>query len=209
VIIRSSTGGAAPAMLPEADNPVADNPDSDRLLLTSMSMSAIAEPLTETGDCPQCLLGNLNWLLAQAHYALASELAAAFEPLEVTPRGHSVLGAAMTGTYTQKELAELVGLDKTTMVVTLDELEASGLAKRVPSSTDRRARVIEVTKTGRAKVTAANKIIARVQADVLASLDAAGGEALLASLGHLVRARLAEPAACKGVRRREPRAHGA
>jgi MarR family transcriptional regulator, transcriptional regulator for hemolysin len=172
-------------------------------------MSAIVEPVTETEECPQCLLGNLNWLLAQAHYALASELGTAFEPLGITPRGHSVLGAAMTGGYTQKELAELVGLDKTTMVVTLDDLEASGLAKRVPSSSDRRARVIEVTKTGRAKVTAANRIVARVQADVLASLGAAEGDALLATLGQLVRARLSEPAACKGVRRREPRAHGA
>ncbi|MDQ6805268.1 MAG: MarR family transcriptional regulator [Actinomycetota bacterium] len=172
-------------------------------------MSAIAEPFLGTEECPQCLLGNLNWLLAQAHYALASELATAFEPLGVSPRGHSVLAAAMTGTYTQKELAELVGLDKTTMVVMLDELEGSGLAKRVPSSTDRRARVIEVTKSGRAKVTAANKIVARVQADVLASLEAPEGEALLSTLGHLVRSRLAEPVACKGIRRREPRAHGA
>ncbi|HWC87146.1 MAG TPA: MarR family transcriptional regulator, partial [Solirubrobacteraceae bacterium] len=111
-------------------------------------MSALAEPLIDAEDCPQCLLGNLNWLLGQAHYALASELAAAVEPLAITPRGHSVLAAALTGTYTQKELAELVGLDKTTMVVTLDELEGAGLAKRVPSSTDRRARVIEVTKAG-------------------------------------------------------------
>jgi DNA-binding MarR family transcriptional regulator len=172
-------------------------------------MPAIAEPVTETESCPPCLLGNLNWLLAQAHYALASELAAAFEPLGITPRGHSVLGAAMTGAFTQKELAELVGLDKTTMVVTLDELEASGLAKRVPSSTDRRARVIEVTKTGRAKVTAANRIVARVQTDVLTSLGATEADALISTLGHLVSARLAEPATCRGVRRREPRAPSA
>ena len=36
----------------------------------------------------------------------------------------------MTGAYTQTELARLIGLDKTTMVVTVDELEAAGLAKR-------------------------------------------------------------------------------
>ena len=150
-------------------------------------MSVIAEPLVESEECPQCLLGNLNWLLAQAHYALASELATAFEPLGVTPRGHSVIAAAMTGTYTQKELAELVGLDKTTMVVTLDELEAAGLAKRVPSSTDRRARVIEVTKSGHAKITAANKIIARVQADVLASLGPAEADALLCGVSDFQR----------------------
>ncbi len=74
---------------------------------------------TEIEECPECLMGNLNWLLAQAHYALASELAAAFEPLGLTPRGHAVLAAGMTGSHTQKQLAEIVGVDKTTMVVTL------------------------------------------------------------------------------------------
>jgi MarR family transcriptional regulator for hemolysin len=172
-------------------------------------MSVTAPAPVETSDCPACLLGNLNWLLAQAHYALASELASAFEPLGISPRGHSVLAAAMTEAHTQTELAELVGLDKTTMVVTLDELEATGLAKRVPSSTDRRARVIEVTAAGRAKVSSANTIVTRVQADVLASLGASDCDALLRTLGQLVQDRLAEPSACKGVRRREPRAHGA
>jgi DNA-binding MarR family transcriptional regulator len=159
----------------------------------------------EREDCPDCLIGNLNWLLGQAHYAFASELAAAFEPLGVTPRGHSVLGAARTGQYTQKQLAELVGLDKTTMVATLDELEAAGLARRVPSATDRRAHVIEVTPAGRRKIIAANKLVEQVQADVLASVTEQDGEALLATLGRLVQNRLAEPAACHSVRRREPR----
>jgi DNA-binding MarR family transcriptional regulator len=172
-----------------------------------VEIESAAEALDE---CPECLSGNLNWLLAQAHYALASELAGAFEPLGITPRGHSVLAAAMAGGLTQKELAELVGLDKTTMVVTLDELERAGLAKRVASAVDRRARVVDVTQAGRTKVAAANKIIARVQDDVLGSLGDAGvGDALLETLGRLVRARLAEPPVCKGVRRREPRGRAA
>jgi DNA-binding MarR family transcriptional regulator len=177
-----------------------------------MSSTLLASDLTatEVEDCPECLLGNLNWLLTQAHYALASELAAAFEPLGITPRGHSVLAAATTGAHTQKELAELVGLDKTTMVVTLDELEQAGLAKRIAFAADRRARVVEVTKAGRAKIADANKIVATVQADVLATLGGAKlGDALIETLGRLVRTRLAEPAACKGVRRREPRSRAA
>jgi MarR family transcriptional regulator for hemolysin len=174
-------------------------------------MSAIVDkPVspTEAADegCPQCLMGNLNWLLTQAHYALATELATAFEPLGISPRGHAVLGAAMTGSHTQKHLAGLVGLDKTTMVATLDELEAAGLARRIPSTTDRRAHVVEVTPEGRKKIVAAGKIAARVQADVLASLGDQIGTEFIDALATLVRDRLAEPAACKSVRRREPRA---
>jgi MarR family transcriptional regulator, transcriptional regulator for hemolysin len=171
-------------------------------------MSAIsAEALpAELEECPECLMGNLNWLLAQAHYALASELAGAFEPLGLTPRGHSVLAAAMTGSHTQKQLAELVGVDKTTMVVTLDELEAAGLAQRAASPNDRRARVVQVTKAGERKVAEANKVAKRVQRDVLSSLEDADGKTLLDGLCELVSNRLSEPSACKAVRRREPRA---
>ena len=173
-------------------------------------MSAVAEPraerpVAERDDCPECLIGNLAWLLTQAHYALTGELAAAIAPLGITPRGHSVLAAAMSCAHTQKQLAGLVGLDKTTMVAALDELEQAGLARRVPSQTDRRAHVVEVTPAGRRKIANANKVVERVQAGVLESLGEGGGEALIDALGRLVRGPLAEPAACPGVRRREPR----
>lgn len=167
----------------------------------------VAEIEETAGDeCPECLAGNLNWLLTQAHYTFGRELAAAFEPLGITPRGHSVLAAAFGGRHTQKELAEIVGLDKTTMVVTLDELEAAGLAKRVPSPADRRARVVQVTAAGEKKVRQANEIVTRVQADVLSSLgDGDVGDVLMETLGRLIRARGADLVSCRGVRRREPR----
>ncbi len=173
-------------------------------------MSSITEHLRPEGSelevCPDCLKGNLSWLLTKAHYALASELAAAFAPLGITPRGHAVLGAAATGAHTQKALADMVGLDKTTMVATIDELERAELARRVPSPTDRRAHLIEVTAVGMRTVMAANEIVARVQSDVLASLGDHVGDALLQMLASLVSARLAVPGTCGSVRRREPRA---
>ncbi len=169
-------------------------------------MAAIAAPeKIRVEECPACLSESLAWLLKQAHYALARELAAALEPLGIAPRGHAVLAAAMTGAHTQKQLGDLVGLDKTTMVVTLDELEHAGLARRVSSPSDRRARVVEVTDAGARKVSEANRVAKRVQSDVLASLGDTTAEALLDGLCELVRNRLADPAACKGVRRREPR----
>lgn len=164
---------------------------------------AVSAPASE--ECPECLASNLIWLLKQAHYGLASELAAAFEPLGLTPRTHFVLAAALTGTHTQKQLADLVGLDKTTMVVTLDELEAAGLARRVAAQGDRRARVVEVTKAGASKVKEANQVAKHVQEDVLASLELGSAEALLEGLAELVRMRPTEPSACRAIRRREPR----
>src|SRR5829696_1666873 len=108
----------------------------------------MAAPDRSLQECPECLSSDLTWLLSQASFALARELSAAFDPLGVTMRGYQVLATAAAGSLTQKELADRVGLDKTTMVATIDELEEAGLAERRPSKTDRRARVIGVTKAG-------------------------------------------------------------
>src|SRR3954454_18597270 len=116
-------------------------------------------------DAPRPLASNLAWLLSQASYALATQLTAALHELGLSPRAHCVLSTAMTGELTQTDLAQAVGLDKTTMVVTIDELEAAGLATRTASSRDRRARVIAVTKAGESKVAEGEEIVARIQAN--------------------------------------------
>ena len=153
-------------------------------------------------ESPACLAGNLGWLLAQAHYALSSELSVAFEPLGVSSRGYCVLAAALGEERTQGELAETVGLDKTTMVVTVDELERTGLAERRPSTIDRRARVIAVTKAGERKVAEGRKVVERVQAEVLGTLPASERKIFLEALGTLVGERLSEPVECNPPLRR-------
>ena len=117
-----------------------------------------ADPAVAVAAGPQPLCDNLCWLLSRASYTLTTELTAALEVLGISPRAHAVLAAAATGEHSQTQLARMVGLDKTTMVVTLDELEAAGLAERRPSPSDRRARVIAVTATGAAKLREAEEI---------------------------------------------------
>jgi MarR family transcriptional regulator, transcriptional regulator for hemolysin len=144
------------------------------------------EASPEAEASPSCLTTNLGWLLAQAEDALAKELAVALEPLGLGSRGYCVLASALGAEHTQIELAKLIGLDKTTMVVTIDGLERAGLAKRRPSSTDRRAHVVTVTKAGERKVAEARKVVDQVQEDVLARLPARQRAALLDGLGRLV-----------------------
>jgi DNA-binding MarR family transcriptional regulator len=164
------------------------------------------EPTVET-DESRCFAGNLAWLLYRAHWALAAELGAALEPIGLSARGYHVLHAALSGEHTQTELAEMVGLDKTTMVVAVDELERTGLAERHLSPDDRRARIIVVTVAGRRKVAEAEKVKERVQAEVLGELSTREGTALMDSLSKLVEGRLAEQVECTPpLRRRAPRA---
>jgi MarR family transcriptional regulator, transcriptional regulator for hemolysin len=170
-------------------------------------MAARPEPASAAPEAPQPLCDNLCWLLSRASYTLTTELTAALEGLGISPRAHSVLAAAATGDHSQTELARLVGLDKTTMVVTLDELEAAGLAERRPSPSDRRARVIAVTKAGARKLREAEAIGDAIREDVLGVLPARERKVFFGALTRLVGDRLAEPVQCaQPVRRRAPRA---
>jgi MarR family transcriptional regulator, transcriptional regulator for hemolysin len=163
----------------------------------------VADAAPAAAPAPAPLASDLGWLLSRASHVLTTELTAALEGSGISPREHSVLATASTGDYTQTDLARMVGLDKTTMVVTIDELEAAGLARRCPSSTDRRARVIAVTKAGERKVRAAEAVLQQVRDDVLGALPAAERPVFLRALGRLACGRLSEPVQCAHpVRRR-------
>src|SRR5215207_1050644 len=137
---------------------------------------------------------DLGWLLSNVSHALTTELTAALEDLSVTPRAYCVLGTAMQGEYTQTALAQAIGLDKTTMVVTIDALEKAGLVERRMSSTDRRARVIAVTEAGRRKVAEGEAIVARAQARVLGDLPEEHRKSFLAALRQLAAGGCGAPA---------------
>jgi MarR family transcriptional regulator, transcriptional regulator for hemolysin len=169
-------------------------------------MATSSHTVLDATEDANCFTGNLAWLLYRAHWALAAELTAALAPLGVSARAYHVLRAALSGEHTQTELAEMVGLDKTTMVVTVDELERDGFAERRPSPHDRRARIITVTAAGKRKLAEADKVKERVQADVLGELPARDQKALIDALDKLVQGRLGEQMDCTPpLRRRSPR----
>ncbi len=165
-------------------------------------VTAVKDPVTSASP-PSALASDLCWLLSRVSHALMTEQTAALESSGISPREHAVLATAMCGEQTQTDLARVIGLDKTTMVVTLDELEAAGLAERRPAPGDRRARVIKVTKAGERKVREAEAVLDRVREDVLSTLPPDERETFLRALGRLACGRLAAPVACtQPVRRR-------
>lgn len=121
-------------------------------------------------SAPGRTVPDVSGLLAHTSHALATRMAAAFTELGISPRAYCVLYHAMDAERTQAELAELSELDKTTMVVTVDQLERLGLAERRPSGTDRRARIIAVTAAGRQAVRRGSRIADRVHREVLRAL---------------------------------------
>jgi MarR family transcriptional regulator for hemolysin len=159
-----------------------------------------------TGPAPPAPAPDLLLLLSQASHVLTTELTAGLAELGISPRGFCVLSHALPGNLTQRQLAALCDLDKTTMVVALDELERAGLAERHSSSSDRRARIITVTSSGQRVVAEAQAIVSRIYADVLGSLPGGECEAFVSGLTRLacVGGRLSTPVPCERPPRRRP-----
>src|SRR3954468_19944393 len=79
-----------------------------------------------------------------------TRIAVALESLGLTPALFGLLNliGARDGAI-QQELGSAVGIDPSTMVALIDQLEKAGLAKRRPHATDRRARAVTITPKGR------------------------------------------------------------
>ena len=72
-----------------------------------------------------------------------------------------------------------MGIDPSTMVTLIDELESAGLAKRRPHPKDRRAREVSITPKGRRLLERARKLAFEAEDEVLRGLTAAERRELL------------------------------
>lgn len=93
----------------------------------------------------------------------------------------------------QQELGSTMGIDPSTMVSLIDQLESAGLARRRPSATDRRAREIAITPKGRRLLQRARGLIAQVDDEVLAGLTEEERHELLALLRRALDSAPAQP----------------
>ena len=134
---------------------------------------------------PEALASNICWLLSRANWLQKAELEAALMTTGLTTRQHQVLTAAMDADHTQTQLANILGLDKTTMMVTLDELERGGLAERRPVPSDRRARLVAVTAEGRKRLRKADKAFVEANERMLSRLPETERSVFLQALERL------------------------
>ena len=82
----------------------------------------------------------------------------------------------------QQEIGSTMGIDPSTMVSLIDQLEDAGLAKRRPHPNDRRAREVAITPKGRRLLERARRLAKQVQDEVLQGLTPAEGRQLLSLL---------------------------
>jgi DNA-binding MarR family transcriptional regulator len=136
--------------------------------------------------------GQLFFRLWRAsHTRVAEQLAS----IGLTPPLFAVLNflRAREGAI-QQEIGSAMGIDPSTMVSLIDQLEGAGLAQRRPRPTDRRAREIAITAKGNRMLESGRRIALEVEDEVLQGLSAGERAQLLALMRRALRAAPPQPA---------------
>lgn len=130
------------------------------------------------------LPGLLGYALRRAQVSVFADFAQAVP--ELTPGQFGVLTLIERNAgLSQSELGDALGVDRSTVVSTLDRLQARGLLARAPSPSDRRAHALELTAEGRALHADAARRIRAHEARIGAGLSAEERRQLTALLARL------------------------
>ncbi|MES9536490.1 MULTISPECIES: MarR family winged helix-turn-helix transcriptional regulator [unclassified Actinomadura] len=127
--------------------------------------------LSEDGD-PAVRHVGLGMLLASAHNRSRASMNGELGRLGIDVREFSMLLALeMYGPSSQRRLIDLTGIDKSTMVRIVDELEDGGLVRRERAPQDRRAHSISLTPDGTRTLESARRAGADVGERLFGHLD--------------------------------------
>lgn len=133
-------------------------------------------------------------LLFRLWRASHTQTAAALQSIGLTPALFAVLNylGARDGAI-QQQIGSAMGIDPSTMVSLVDQLERAGLAKRRPHPQDRRAREVTITPEGRRTLEQARKLAEEVEGVVLEGLSPAERGQLVTLLRKAFAAAPAQP----------------
>jgi DNA-binding MarR family transcriptional regulator len=128
-------------------------------------------------------------------HVAAKQFAARLDELGLTTRMWGALNVLdAEGSLTQQALGKCTGIDPSSMVATVDDLEAAELVERRRHPSDRRAHAIHITDQGRETLSRGRHLARRAQEDLLAPLDPAERKQL-----HELLLRLVVAAKPKGI----------
>lgn len=112
----------------------------------------------------------------------------AFRPLGLTNWQFSLLATlSQPESFTVTRLAEVMGMDRTTITSNLKPLARRNLVAIVPDGSDRRVRRIALTKSGHALLEEASGVWRQVNAEVEARLGEVDPITLRTALGELAK----------------------
>lgn len=118
------------------------------------------------------LLDDVGFLLSRSSGAAIRATNEQLRSAGIRARHYSVLSLACdTEGVSQRELADVLGLDPSQIVALVDDLQKRGLVERHPDPGDRRTRLVSPTPHGRTVLRRARGQVAKARNDFLGRLD--------------------------------------
>jgi DNA-binding MarR family transcriptional regulator len=139
----------------------------------------------EPQNTPERLRELPSWLLNQASLVAHRVVGEHLRDAQVAHRYHYALLAALAeaGPTSQADLGRRIGLDRSDVTATVNQMEQRGLLGRVPDPADRRRNLVSLTEDGRERLAELDDVVGAAQDDLLTPLT--GDER--AELGRLLR----------------------
>lgn len=143
----------------------------------------------DLGVLPGLLGYNLRRTQEAVFAAFMDMVTAQIEPAGLTPGQFGVLAIVVANPgLKQIELGAALGVDRSTIVASVDKLEKRGLVERRPVPHDRRAHALTLTGEGQRVYRTALGLVEGHEAQIADGLDAAERAQLLDLLGRVQRA---------------------
>lgn len=119
------------------------------------------------------LTKHTGFLLSRVGMVAAKQFSERIEQLGLNTRMWGALNVLdAEGAITQHALGKCTGIDPSSMVSTIDDLEKEGLVERQPHPTDRRAHALHITDKGHETLKRGRQLARGAQEDLLSPLSA-------------------------------------
>jgi DNA-binding MarR family transcriptional regulator len=122
----------------------------------------------------------LGYHLRRAQSAVFQDFAATMNGANVTPGQFGVLALIEANAgLSQTRLAEILGIDRSTLVAVIDKLEGQGLVERAARPNDRRSHALKLSRAGQTRFEALAKLVKKHEARIARRFSARERQTLI------------------------------
>src|ERR1700761_2270526 len=115
----------------------------------------------------------LGYHLRRAQSAVFQDFAARMDGANVTPGQFGVLALIEANAgLSQTQLAEILGIDRSTLVAVIDKLERQGLVERAARPNDRRSHALRLSRQGQSRFEALARQVKKHESRIARRLSA-------------------------------------
>ena len=144
-------------------------------------------PKSKVQDANFSLLPDLlGYHLRRAQSAVFQDFAASLDGANVTPGQFGVLALIEANAgLSQTRLAQILGIDRSTLVAVIDKLESQGLVERAARPNDRRSHALKLSRQGQSRFEALARLVQKHETRIARRLSARERETLIELLQRI------------------------